>query len=136
RPLEFTGARALGKIARNRHHVELSGVNDLLDGFDLLGDGWPAEVQIRYVEDRSHASGRDDEIREMGRDAGDERGRNRLHRIARHLTHPFYQSHARIDHHDAQGRNAHTSAVLKSQLDGEQRVPLTLETDESAYLRR
>src|SRR4029079_10499923 len=82
------------------------------------------------------SSGGDDEIREMVRDALRQRRRHRLHRIARYLSRPFYEGHARIHHHHPQGRNAHTSAVvLQSQLDRQQGVALSLEADESADLR-
>src|SRR6266481_9329065 len=72
----------------------------------------------------------------MRRDAGSERGRKRPRWIALDLAHPADQSHAGINHHDAQNRNARTSAaVLESKLDGEQGVARSLQADESTYLR-
>ena len=82
-PLKLPGSGALGEITRYHHHVELSLMDDQLNGLDLLGHCWPTEVEIRDVEDTGHGigllipagSGRDDEIREVPRDAGRERGR-------------------------------------------------------------
>src|SRR4029079_13949746 len=82
------------------------------------------------------SSGGDDEIREMGGQALRERRRHRLHRIARCLARPFDERHPRINHHHAQSRNAHTSTVLEPDLDGEDGVALSFETDEPAHLRR
>jgi hypothetical protein len=56
-------------------------VDDLLDGIYLLRNSRPSEMQVRDVKDTGHGarldiavrSGRDDEIREMRRDAGRER---------------------------------------------------------------
>src|SRR5438067_949517 len=48
--LKLARSRPLGEIAGNRHDVELTVLDDLLDCLDLLGDGRPAEVEIRDVE--------------------------------------------------------------------------------------
>ena len=71
----------------------------------------------------------------MRRDARREGGRERSRGVANHLAYPTNLSHTRIDHHNAQNRNARTiAAVLDSKLDGEQRIARSLETDESATL--
>src|SRR3954464_11041559 len=70
----------------------------------------------------------------MGRQALRQRRRHSLHRVARYLAPPLDEGHARIHHHDAQGSNAHTSAVLESELDWKYRIALSFETHQRAYL--
>ena len=67
--LEFSRPRALTEIAGDDDDVELPLVDYLLDRLDLLGNCWPAEVQIRDVKNR-HARRlrRDNGVRARRRD--------------------------------------------------------------------
>src|SRR5438874_13078398 len=137
RPLKLTSSGALSKITRYRDHLELPLMDDLLDGLDLLWHRWPTEMQIRDVENGRHVSirlWRDDEIREVPRNAGRERGRECRHRIAWDFEHREDLSHARVYHDDAQNRNARTTVTFQSELDRKQSVALSLQTDESTHL--